>query len=121
MGARESKEKVNSNVEEEWMWLVGNCNPTDLGMRSSATPEDMAPGSEDQEGMAWMKEPMETWPCKKSFSPAPEELREGMTEGVCGVVKSERTSNETGCGFPTAEKAGIHDSTPHDFTHSWAK
>jgi hypothetical protein len=26
VGARVSKVQVNSNVEEEWLWLVGNCN-----------------------------------------------------------------------------------------------
>jgi hypothetical protein len=31
VGARVSEVKVsNSNVEEEWLWLVGNRNPTDL-------------------------------------------------------------------------------------------
>jgi hypothetical protein len=73
VGARVSEVKVNSNVEEEWLWLVGNCNPADLGTRSTATPQDLIPGLEYQEGMAWMKEPMDSWPCKKSFSLAPEE------------------------------------------------
>jgi hypothetical protein len=27
--------KVNSDVENEWRWLEGNCNPADLGMRST--------------------------------------------------------------------------------------
>ncbi len=26
VGARVSEVKVNSNVEEEWRWLDGNCN-----------------------------------------------------------------------------------------------
>jgi hypothetical protein len=34
VGARVSKVKVNSNVEEEWQWLKGNCNHADLGTRS---------------------------------------------------------------------------------------
>ncbi len=34
VGARVSMVKVNSNVEEEWQWLKGNCNHADLGMRS---------------------------------------------------------------------------------------
>jgi hypothetical protein len=93
MGARVSEVKVNSNVEEEWLWLVGNCNPVDLGKWSNATPKDLAPGSEYQEGMAWMKEPVDTWPCNKSFSPAPEEeLRKDIMEGVCGVLKGGETT-----------------------------
>jgi hypothetical protein len=46
VGARVSEVKVNSNVEDEWRWLEGNCNPADLGTRSKATPKDMIPGSE---------------------------------------------------------------------------
>jgi hypothetical protein len=69
VGARVSEVKVNSNVEEEWRWLEGNCNPADLGTRSKATPQDMIFGSEYQIGMPWMMEPEARWPCKKSFSP----------------------------------------------------
>jgi hypothetical protein len=36
VGARVSEVKVNSNVEKEWRWLEGNCNPADLGTRSKA-------------------------------------------------------------------------------------
>ncbi len=50
VGARVSEVKVNSNVEDEWRWLEGNCNPADLGTRSKATLKDMISGSEDQEG-----------------------------------------------------------------------
>ncbi len=52
MGARVIEVKVNSNVEEEWLWLIGNCNPTDSGTCSTTTPKDLAPGLEYQEGMA---------------------------------------------------------------------
>jgi hypothetical protein len=84
VGARVSEIKVNSNVEDEWRWLEGNCNPADLGTRSRATPRDMIPGSEYQEGRPWMAEPESAWPCKKSFSPAPaEEFRKDMLEGAC--------------------------------------
>jgi hypothetical protein len=41
MGERVSEVKVNSDVENEWRWLEGNCNPADLGTRSKATPQDM--------------------------------------------------------------------------------
>ncbi len=88
MEARVSEVKVNRNVEEKWLWLVGNCNPADLGTRSTAIPKNLAPGSEYQESMGWMREPMDSWPCKKFFSPAPEEeLRKDMMEGMCGVLK----------------------------------
>jgi hypothetical protein len=29
--ARVSNVKVNSNIEEECLWLMGICNPADLG------------------------------------------------------------------------------------------
>ncbi len=88
VGARVSEVKVNSNMEEEWQWLDGNCNQADLGTRSNATPHDMAPNSEYQVGMPWMMKPEGSWPCKKSLSPAPEEeFRKDMLEGVCNVVK----------------------------------
>jgi hypothetical protein len=45
VGARVSEVKVNSNVEDKWRWLEGNCNPADLGTRSRATPRDMIFGS----------------------------------------------------------------------------
>ncbi len=81
-----SKVKVNSDVENEWRWLEGNCNPADLGTRSRATPKDMIFGSEYQVGLLWMAKPESTWPCKKSFrevlAPA-EEFRKDMREGAC--------------------------------------
>jgi hypothetical protein len=45
VGARVSEVKVNSDVENEWRWLEGNCNPADLGTRSRARPRDMVFGS----------------------------------------------------------------------------
>jgi hypothetical protein len=60
VGARVSEVKVNSDVENEWRWLEGNCNPADLGTRSRATPKDMVFGSEYQVGMPWMAEPEST-------------------------------------------------------------
>ncbi len=50
VGARVSEVKVNSDVEKEWRWLEGNCNPADLGTRSRATPQDLVFGSEYQVG-----------------------------------------------------------------------
>jgi hypothetical protein len=95
-------------MEEEWLWLVRNCNPADLGTRSTATPKDLVPGSEYQEGMAWMRKPVDPWPCKKSFSPASEEeLRKDMMQGVCGVLQGGRKSIESGDQIPSTRKGGI--------------
>jgi hypothetical protein len=92
VGARVSEVKVNSDVENEWRCLEGNCNPADLGTRSRATSKDMVFGSEYQVGMPWMAKPESTWPCKKSFSPAPaEEFRKDMREGACCVVSKEES------------------------------
>ncbi len=38
VGACVSKVKVNSNMETEWFWLTGDCNPDDLGTRTPVTP-----------------------------------------------------------------------------------
>jgi hypothetical protein len=62
VGARVSEVKVNSDLENEWRWLEGNCNPADLGTRSRATPKDMVFGSEYQMGLPWMAKPECTWP-----------------------------------------------------------
>jgi hypothetical protein len=108
VGARVSEVKVNSNVEDEWRWLEGNCNPADLGTSSKATPKDMIPGSEYEEGKPWMMEPESAWPCKKSFSPAPaEEFRKDMLEGACNVVKEVRASGDQEDDFPEIKKGGL--------------
>jgi hypothetical protein len=105
VGARLSEVKVNSDVENEWRWLEGNCNPADLGTRSKATPRDMIFGSEYQVGMPWMMEPEDSWPCKKSFSPAPaEEFRKDMREGACCVLSKEETLDPE---FPKVRKGGL--------------
>ncbi len=110
VGARVSEVKVNSNVEKEWRWLEGNCNPADLGTRSKAMPRDMVFGSEYQVGMPWMMEPENSWPCKKSFSPAPiEEFRKDMREGACCVVgRAEAPDSE----FPEVKKGGLDRLIP---------
>jgi hypothetical protein len=105
VGARVSEVKVNSNVEDEWRWLEGNCNPADLGTRSRETPGDMISGSEDQEGRPWMVKPESTWPCKKSFSPAPaEEFRKDMLEGACCMIKGVTPQED---GFPEVKRGGL--------------
>jgi hypothetical protein len=40
MGAQVSRAKVNSDVESEWFWLMGNCNASDMGTRTTATWQD---------------------------------------------------------------------------------
>jgi hypothetical protein len=104
-----SEVKVNSNMEEEWRWLDGNCNPADLGMRSNATPQDMAPNSEYHYhlSMPWMMKPEGTWPCKKSFSLAPEELRKDMLEGNCNVGKGTQQLPNQEVDFPSTRKGGL--------------
>jgi hypothetical protein len=58
--------------------------------------------------MAWMEEPVDAWPCKKTFSPTPEEeLRKDMMEGVCEVLQGEKKLPETGDQFPSARRGGI--------------
>jgi hypothetical protein len=105
VGARVSEVKVNSNVENEWRWLEGNCNPADLGTRSRATPKDMVFGSEYQVGMPWMIKPESTWPCKKSFSPAPaEEFRKDMREGTCCVINEEEPQESE---YPEVKRGGL--------------
>ncbi len=105
VGARVSEVKVNSNEENEWRWLEGNCNPADLGTRFRATPKDMVFGSEYQVRMPWMVSPESTWPCKKSFSPAPtEEFRKDMREGACCVVSKEEPQESE---FPEVKRGGL--------------
>jgi hypothetical protein len=55
--------------------------------------------------MPWMAEPESTWPCKKSFSPAPvEEFRKDMREGACCVVSKEELLDPE---FPEVKKGGL--------------
>jgi hypothetical protein len=55
-----------------------------------------------------MTEPESCWPCKKSFSPAPEEeFRKDMLQGVCNVVKELQQSPEGEDNFPVAGKGGL--------------
>jgi hypothetical protein len=93
-------------VEDEWRWLEGNCNAADLGTRSRATPRDMVFGSEYQVGRPWMVKQEGTWPCKKSFSPAPaEEFRKDMMEGACCLVKGAEPQEHE---FPEVKRGGLN-------------
>jgi hypothetical protein len=52
-----------------------------------------------------MMEPESTWPCKKSFSPAPiEEFRKDMREGACCVVSKEEAPDPE---FPEVKMGGL--------------
>jgi hypothetical protein len=68
----------------------------------------MIPGSKYQEGKPWMAEPENTWPCKKSFSPAlAEEFRKDMLGGACCVVKEMGPHGEQEDDFPEVRKGGL--------------
>jgi hypothetical protein len=61
--------------------------------------------SEYQVGMPWMAKPESTWPCKKSFSPAPvEEFRKDMREGACCMISKEEPQDPE---FPEVKKGGL--------------
>ncbi len=52
-----------------------------------------------------MAKPENTWPCKKSFSPAPtEEFRKDMLEGACCTVRGEEPQEHK---FPEVKKGGL--------------
>jgi hypothetical protein len=69
---------------------------------------------EYQEGMAWMKEPVDALPCKKSFAPTPEEeLRKDMMEGVCGALQGEKKLPETGDHFPSTRRECVDGLIGH--------
>jgi hypothetical protein len=57
--------------------------------------------------MPWMMKPEGTWPCKKSFSPAPEELRKDMLEGNCNVGKGTQQLPNQEVDFPSTRKGGL--------------
>jgi hypothetical protein len=95
-------------VDETWVDVTSRHHLADLGTRSRATPKDMIPGSEYQEGKPWMADPENTWPCKKLFSPAPaEEFRKDMLEGACCVVKEVEPHGEQDDDFPEVRRGGL--------------
>jgi hypothetical protein len=75
--------KVNCNVETEWFWLMGDCNPADLDMRTGAAPKDLTVGSDYQNGMGWMGRPEQEWPCQRTYGWAKEEMRKDMVAVAC--------------------------------------
>ena len=78
VGNRISEIKNRSDVKQ-WSWVPTDKNPADWGTRAHVSPADLQSGSEYQEGMAWMKEPVSSWPIKKTFSkPPPEERRKEL-------------------------------------------
>ncbi len=55
-----------------------------------------------------MAEPENTWPCKKSFSPAPaEEFRKDMLEGACCVTREIPPQGEQEDDFPEVRRGGL--------------
>ncbi len=58
-------------------------------------------------GRPWMAEPEGTWPCRKSFSPAPvEEFRKDMLEGACCVIKEVAPQGGQEDDFPETKGEG---------------
>jgi hypothetical protein len=102
VGARVSEVKVNNDVEEEWLWLVGTAT---LRISRQGQMPHLKNWALDRSIMAWMREPVESWPCKKSFSPAPEEeFRKDMMKDVYNVVKGIKESPLVEVCLPTVRK-----------------
>jgi hypothetical protein len=79
VGTRVSEIRTKSDPETEWFWIPGELNIADMGTRPKVLPRDMESGTPYQEGLPWMKEPPETWPTKKTFTPPPpEECKKDM-------------------------------------------
>ncbi len=95
VGTRVSEIRIKSDPDKEWFWIPGELNITDQGMRPTVLPKDMAPGTPYQEGLPWMRGPVETWPVKKKFSTAPaEECRKDVLN-VAGGLRA-----TPGLGYP---------------------
>ncbi len=76
---------------DEWRFVPGEENVSDLGTRGKATIEDIQPGSIYQDGPAWLKLSEEKWPTKtamevRSFIPK-EEMNSKFAELRCNLVK----------------------------------
>jgi len=61
VGNRVSEIKALSPVES-WSWFPTDKNLADWGTRGSVDPADLGSGSEYQNRMTWIGEPVETWP-----------------------------------------------------------
>jgi hypothetical protein len=73
MGTPVSEIRIKSDPNKEWLWIPGGLNLVDQGTRPTVLPEDIAPGTSYQDGLPWMREPMEDWPVKRKFTAPPQE------------------------------------------------
>lgn len=73
VGTRVGEIKSKSDPEKEWYWVPTDCNLADMGTRSNVKPEDIAPGSDYQDGMQWMRGELESWPVSQTPGKAPDE------------------------------------------------
>ncbi len=81
IGHRVSKIKTKSSPEEEWYWVPTDCNLDDMGTRPTVQPEEMGEDSDYQNGIEWMRRPVEEWPVKKTVTPPPGGVQEGHGAG----------------------------------------
>jgi hypothetical protein len=68
VGTRVSEIRIKSDPEKEWFWIPGELNLADMGTRPTMLPKDMGPGTPYQDGLSWMRDPLEAWPMKRMFS-----------------------------------------------------
>jgi hypothetical protein len=84
---------------------MGNCNLADLGTRPTVVPGDLSANSDYQEGMAWMKEPEEKWPCKRSIGVAPKEkMRKDILAAICNMASAAPPTDGGQVQFPVPSK-----------------
>ena len=88
--AREKAEQV-----EDVQFVEGRLNPADQGTRPGCQLQDLALGSQWQEGPEFLKRPRETWPLKSSVPGVipKEELRTKYLQGVVMKVTGEANSS----------------------------
>jgi hypothetical protein len=86
LGTRVSKIRIKSDPDKEWFWIPGELNLADQGTRPTVLPKDMAPGTPYQDGLPWMRDPVEAWPVKKKFkTPPAEECRKDVLNVAGGL------------------------------------
>jgi hypothetical protein len=83
---RVSEIRIKSNPDKEWFWIPGELNLEDQGTWPTVLPQDMAPGTPYQDGLPWMRDPVEAWPVKKKFTTPPvEECRKDVLNVAGGL------------------------------------
>ncbi len=86
VGTRVSKIRIKSDPDRVWFWIPGELNLADQGTRPTVLSQDMAPGTPYQDGLPWMRDPVEAWPVKKKFSTPPaEECRKDVLNVAGGL------------------------------------